>query len=104
MSNSPRIAKNFETHLQIELNNITLPGERGGRGPCAACERATSGWGTSFATPPSESRTATTLYFAALATFNEMKREANNVLDMNQKNMEEETRPRIACGDLCRFG
>ena len=83
--------KNFETHLQIELSNITLPGERGGGGS----PRLTDGYfrlgDEFFAIPAAHKDKRTTLYFARmLPTFNEVKREANNVLDMNQKNMEEE--------------
>ncbi len=84
--------KNFETHLQIELSNITLPGEREAAEALRDLRTRYFRLGDEFfAIPAAHKDERTTLYFARmLPTFNEVKREANNVLDMNQKNMEEE--------------
>ena len=84
--------KNFETHLQIELSNITLPGEREAAEALRDLQTRYFRLGDEFfAIPAARKDERTTLYFARLLpTFNEVKREANSVLDMNQKNMEEE--------------
>jgi two-component system, NtrC family, sensor histidine kinase KinB len=84
--------KNFEKHFQIEMGNVTLPGEQQAADALAALRTHYFTLGDEFfAIPTGKKEERTKLYFARLLpTFDEIKREANAVLDMNQKNMEDE--------------
>jgi len=82
----------FERNLKIEQGNVTLPGEQ---------ERADTLTGLRnryfelsdrfFKLDPSKKEERTKLYFTRLLpVFQEIKRESDSVLAMNQKNMEDE--------------
>jgi PAS domain S-box-containing protein len=83
----------FERNLKIEQNNITLPGEQGMVDTLAALfARYLELTDRFFAIPPEEKAERTRLYFTQLLpTFKDIKREADGVLVINQKNMEDES-------------
>ncbi|MBX6313295.1 MAG: HAMP domain-containing protein [Isosphaeraceae bacterium] len=82
----------FERHLKIEQGNITLPGEQ------EMVDRLATLYGRYIALtdrflalPPERKAERTRLYFTQLLpTFRDIKREADAVLALNQKNMEDE--------------
>ncbi len=81
----------FKKSLEIEQNNVTLPGEQ------EMADKLTSLYGTylklsdRFYALASRSNERTELYFTELLpTFYNIKREADAVLDLNQRNMEAE--------------
>ena len=81
----------FEKNLRIEQNNVTLPGEQ------EMADRLTNLYGTyikrseRFYALPSGSGERAEMYFSEmLPTFSAIKREADAVLDLNQRNMEAE--------------
>jgi signal transduction histidine kinase len=83
----------FERDLKIEQGNITLPGEQ------EMADRLTAYWSRYsglvqqfFALAPGRKEERTRLYFTQLLpNFKDIKREADAVLDLNQKNMEDES-------------
>jgi signal transduction histidine kinase len=87
--NAPQFAKN----LKIEQNNITLPGEREMADNLTLLhERYLGLCNRFFANAPERKEDRTRLYFRQLLpTFQEIKREADAVLILNQKNMEDES-------------
>src|SRR3954471_12409298 len=80
----------FETNLRIEQGNITLPGEQELADELASLyARYITLTERDFKLPPSDVGGRTTLYFSQLLpTFNRIKDRADDVLDLNQKNME----------------
>ena len=80
----------FERNLRIEQGNITLPGEQ------ELADELTSLYGRYvvlsdqfFALPPAESEGRTSVYFSQLLpTFNRIKDRADDILNLNQRNME----------------
>jgi signal transduction histidine kinase len=82
----------FDHHLKVEEGNVTLPREQG------MVDRLTALHAEYFALtdrffklPPERKEERTRLYFARLLpTFTEIKHEADAVLELNQKNMEDE--------------
>ncbi len=96
----------FERNLKIEQNNITLPGEREMADTLAALfARYLELTSRFFAIPPTEKAERTRLYFTQLLpTFKDIKREADAVLLLNQKNMEDEdARARAAANASIRL-
>jgi signal transduction histidine kinase len=95
----------FEANLRVEQNNVTLPGEQ------EMADKLTSLFGQYvrltdrfYALHPG-SPERTELYFTELLpTFYAIKREADAVLDLNQKNMEDEKdRSRAAAAESVRL-
>jgi signal transduction histidine kinase len=82
----------FERNLKKEQGNITLPGEQEMADALATLfARYLTLTDRFFALPLKEKPERTRLYFTQLLpTFKEIKREADAVLDLNQKNMEDE--------------
>ncbi|MBV8611850.1 MAG: HAMP domain-containing protein [Singulisphaera sp.] len=82
----------FERNLRIEQHNVTLPGEQ--QMVDTLTELRTRYFGLAerfFALAPARREERTRLYFTQLLpTFKDIKREADAVLDLNQKNMEDE--------------
>ena len=84
----------FAENLRIEQGNVTLPGEQ------EMADALTSLFGRYtaladrfLAMPPSAKDGRTKLYFSQLLpTFNAIKAKADDVLNLNQKNMEDENR------------
>jgi signal transduction histidine kinase len=83
----------FKKNLEIEQNNVTLPGEQ------EMADKLTSLHGTylklseRFYALPSRSNERIELYFTELLpTFDKIRWEADAVLDLNQRNMEAESR------------
>jgi two-component system, NtrC family, sensor histidine kinase KinB len=82
----------FEQFLEKERGNVTLPGEQ------AMVDRLSAHWtryvtqaGEFLALEPARKPERTKFYFARLLpTFRDIKREADGILDLNQKNMEDE--------------
>src|SRR5690242_8588039 len=82
----------FERNLRKERGNITLPSEQ------EAVDRLTAAYGRYvelagryFDLPPDRKGERARLYFTELLpTFKDIKRDADAVLDINQKNMEDE--------------
>ena len=80
----------FERNLRIEQGNITLPGEQ------ELADELTSLYGRYvvlsdqfFALPPAESEGRMSVYFSQLLpTFNRIKDRADDILNLNQRNME----------------
>jgi two-component system, NtrC family, sensor histidine kinase KinB len=83
----------FDHHYNIERGNVTLPGEQALVDALTALRaRYFSLTEQFFARPPKNKDERTRLYFTKLLpTFNEIKREADLVLDLNQTNMEVES-------------
>jgi signal transduction histidine kinase len=82
----------FEHHLKIEQNNITLPGEQRMADDLTTlfgryCELAEQ-----FYRLPAEPKAQRTAFYFAqlLPMFEQIKRRAEDVLELNQKNMEDE--------------
>jgi signal transduction histidine kinase/HAMP domain-containing protein len=96
----------FERNLKIEQNNVTLPGEQE---LADALTRLFARYlelaDRFFALPPEPKSERTRLYFVQLLqTFKDIKRQADAVLDINQKNMEDEnTRARTAAAASIRL-
>jgi signal transduction histidine kinase len=84
----------FERNLHVEQNNVTLPGEQAMADALTALDaRYLVLARRFFALPPERKPERTKLYFSELLpTFKDIKREADAVLDLNQKNMEDESR------------
>jgi signal transduction histidine kinase len=90
----------FEKNLKIEQNNVTLPGEQ------QMADNLTSFYADYlkltdrfYALPPNSSE-RTQLYFTALLPmFKQIKREADLVLDLNQRNMEAEDARALKAAD-----
>src|SRR5262249_28844390 len=96
----------FERNLKIEQNNVTLPGEQE---LADALTRLHARYldlaDRFFALPPEPKSERTRLYFVQLLqTFKDIKHQADAVLDINQKNMEDEnTRARTAAAASIRL-
>jgi signal transduction histidine kinase len=85
--NSPLFKKN----LVIEQSNITLPGEQEMADKLASLYKTYLDLTDRFYALPTKSNERTELYFTELLpTFYKIKREADAVLDLNQRNMEAE--------------
>jgi signal transduction histidine kinase len=81
----------FETNLKIEQNNITLPGEQELADELTRLYRVYLRQTQDFYSRPTGSPDRPNLYFTELLqTFNLIKREADAILDINQRNMEAE--------------
>jgi PAS domain S-box-containing protein len=82
----------FERNLKIEQNNVTLPGEQEMADALTRLYERYHGLADRFlALPPGPKSERTRLYFdELLPTFKDIKRQADAVLDINQKNMEDE--------------
>jgi signal transduction histidine kinase len=82
----------FDRHFKIEQNNVTLPGEQEMVDKLTALRTRYFELADRFyALGPSRKEDRIRLYFTELLpTFKDIKREADNVLDLNQKNMEDE--------------
>ena len=96
----------FERNLKIEQNNITLPGEQEMADALAALfGRYLALIERFFALGPEQKAERTRLYFTQLLpTFKDIKREADGVLVINQKNMEDESaRARTAAAASIRL-
>ena len=96
----------FDHHLKVEQGNVTLPGEQ------EMADELTALRGRYFALTerffelgPTRKEERTRLYFSRLLpTFKEIKREADAVLELNQKNMEDESaRARFAAASSIRL-
>jgi NtrC-family two-component system sensor histidine kinase KinB len=82
----------FEKNLKIEQNNVTLPGEQ------AMADRLAELFGQYckltdqfYQLGPEKKDERTRLYFSRLLpTFQQIKRQADDVLELNQRNMEDE--------------
>ncbi len=96
----------FERNLEIEMNNITLPGERAAADDLASLRtRYFEEAGRFFALPVEPKTERTRLYFEVLLPrFRALKSQADAVLDMNQRNMESERdRARAAASRAIRL-
>jgi PAS domain S-box-containing protein len=96
----------FERNLKVEQNNVTLPGEQTMADTLTALfARYLALCDQFFAFPPQAKPERTRLYFTQLLpTFKDIKREADGVLVINQKNMEDEsTRARTAAAASIRL-
>jgi signal transduction histidine kinase len=81
----------FEKNLKIEQNNVTLPGEQQMADNLTRFYAAYLKLSDRFYALPPNSSERTQLYFTELLpTFKVIKREADLVLDVNQRNMEAE--------------
>ncbi len=82
----------FDHHLKVEQGNITLPGEREMVERLMALHKQYLALTERFFNlAPAQKEERTRLYFTRLLpTFMDIKREADAVLDLNQKNMEDE--------------
>ena len=82
----------FEQKLKIEQNNVTLPGEQEMADALTALRTQYFDLTDRFfALKPEEKAERTRFYFAKLLPlFNKIKNQADAVLDLNQKNMENE--------------
>ncbi|MDR3620459.1 MAG: ATP-binding protein [Paludisphaera borealis] len=81
----------FETSLNIEQNNITLPGEQVMADDLTRLYSDYHRLSDRFYTLPSGSPERSELYFGELLpTFDAIKQQADAVLDLNQRNMETE--------------
>ena len=91
----------FEENLAVERGNVTLPGEQGMVDRLDGLHsRYQALAGRFFATAPEDKATRTRLYFSSLLpTFQGIKREADAVLELNQKNMETGGRAGTPGGD-----
>lgn len=83
----------FERNLKVEQGNVTLAGEQQMSDALAALSTRYFSQAEQFlALPPERKAERTRLYFTQLLpTFKAIKREADRVLDLNQKNMEDES-------------
>jgi two-component system, NtrC family, sensor histidine kinase KinB len=83
----------FDRNLKIEQNNVTLPGEQEMADALTALRtRYFDLVRKFFALEPIRKEERTRLYFSKLLpTFKDIKRQADGVLDLNQKNMEVES-------------
>jgi two-component system, NtrC family, sensor histidine kinase KinB len=83
----------FERNLKIEQGNVTLPGEQEMADALATLyTRYLTLTDRFFALAPEQKPERTRLYFdQLLPTFKDIKREADAVLNINQKNMEDES-------------
>lgn len=78
----------FEKNLQIELHNITLPGENELAHKLQKLEQDYLQLANQFFAMPSGKRDRNTIYFRQLLpTFTEIKDTAQTILEMNQQNM-----------------
>ncbi|HEY2157509.1 MAG TPA: ATP-binding protein [Isosphaeraceae bacterium] len=84
----------FAAQLAVERGNVTLPGEQDLADALASLSDRYMKLADRFlAVPPSAKDERTKLYFAQLLPlFNAIKAKADDVLNLNQKNMEEENR------------
>ena len=81
----------FQKNLKIEQNNVTLPGEQEMADNLTKLYDAYLKLSDRFYALPPKSSERTELYFTELLpTFKDIKREADLVLDLNQRNMETE--------------
>jgi two-component system, NtrC family, sensor histidine kinase KinB len=81
----------FERNLKLEQNNITLPGEQELADELASLyQRYLDLTGPFFALGPNQLEQRTQLYFSQLLpTFNRIRDRADDVLNLNQRNMED---------------
>jgi PAS domain S-box-containing protein len=96
----------FERNLKIEQGNVTLPGEQEMADALARLyTRYLTLTDRFFALAPEQKAERTRLYFnQLLPTFKDIKREADAVLNLNQKNMEDESiRARTAAAASIRL-
>jgi signal transduction histidine kinase len=96
----------FDQHYKKEQENITLPGEREMVDRLTSLRARYFALGDQFyALDPKQKTARGRLYFTQLLpTFQEIKREADAVLDLNQKNMEvESARARQAAASSIRL-
>ena len=84
--------KAFAAKLKVEQNNVTLPGEQEMADDLTALHaRYVAQAETFFALPPEKKDQRTTFYFERmLPLFDTIKRRADDVLEINQKNMMDE--------------
>jgi methyl-accepting chemotaxis protein len=96
----------FERNLKIEPGNVTLPGEQEMADALTTLyTRYLTLTARFFALAPEQKPERTRLYFnQLLPTFKDIKREADAVLNLNQKNMEDESvRARTAAAASTRL-
>lgn len=96
----------FEKQLEVERGNVTLPGEQEMVDKLLALRNRYFALSEQFfALPPDRKTERTKLYFSQLyPTFMDIKRVADEVLDLNQKNMEaEDARARQAAANSIRL-
>lgn len=96
----------FERNLKIEQNNVTLPGEQEMADALTRLSVSYLDLADRFFALPTEPKSERTrLYFARLLPmFKQIKRAADAVLNLNQKNMEDEsTRARTAADASIRL-
>jgi signal transduction histidine kinase len=96
----------FEKNLAIQRGNITLPGEQQLADELTSLyTRYTELSDRYFERPPSDVEGRTQLYFSELLpTFNRIKDRADDVLNLNQRNMEEmDRRARAAASSSIRW-